>query len=71
MNNAQIRAFSVLVLVVVLMVVSLIAVIATIAFRKRMSNETAHVLFGLFPLEFCILFFGTLFLLVVSFFLTW
>ena len=69
MASVQIRPFSILILVIVLMVVSLLAVIATVVFRKRMSAETAHILFGLFPLEFCILFFGTLFLLAVSFFL--
>lgn len=69
MNNAHIPAFSILVLVIVLMVLSLVVMVATVAFRKRMSVETAHMLFGLFPLEFCILFFGSLFLLAVSFFL--
>lgn len=69
MNSAQIRASAILILVIVLMAASFLGMVATIAFRKRMSVETAHILFGLFPLEFCILFFGTTFLLAVSFFL--
>ena len=70
MNSAQIRGVSILVIVLVLMAASFLAVIATIVFRKRMSVETAHILFGLFPLEFCILFFGMCFLFVASFFLS-
>ena len=69
MNREQLRAFLILLFVVVLMVGSLVSMIATIAFGKRMSDETAHVLFGLIPLEFCILFFGSCFLLCLSFFL--
>ena len=68
MNNPNIIASTVLFLTPVLIVLSLLTFIGTIVFRKRMSDETAHILFGLFPLEFCILFFGTLFLLAVSFF---
>ena len=48
-----------LVLTVALMVLSLLALMGTLVFRKRMSTETAHVLFGLIPFELCVLIFGS------------
>ena len=48
-----------LVLTVALMALSLLALIGTLLFRKRMSTETARVLFGLIPLELCVLIFGS------------
>ncbi len=54
-----------------LVVVSFLAMVATILFRKKMDVETAHIFFGLMPLEFMILSFGLPFFLCLCFFLSW
>ena len=53
----------------VLLTVSFVALSATIIFRKRMDEETAHIFFGLIPFELMILVWGTPFFLCLCFFL--
>ena len=57
------------VLTVILVVLSIVAIIVTIAVSKKVTEETEHILIGLLPLEFCIIFFGTPFFFALCFFL--
>ena len=41
-----------------LVLASILALILTIVFRKKVNDETTYVFFGLVPLELCIVFFG-------------
>lgn len=54
----------------ILVVGSFLVMVATIAFRRRMKEETAHILFGLIPLELCLISLGVPFFLALCFFLT-
>ena len=41
-----------------LVLASVLALILTIVFRKRLNDETTYIFLGLIPLEFSIVFFG-------------